>query len=330
MNAATRSPWKRRIRRSALSAVGVLVGCAVLGFSVQSVATWKARRDFPPPGRLVDVGGYRLHLDCRGDRGNPTVVLESGFAGWSIDWVDLQPRLSTEFRVCSYDRAGFGWSDPGPSAEAGAPAISSALHRLLQDAGERGPYVVVAHSLGGIYARQFAHRFPDDTAGLVLLDSSHEDVVNRLPREAVQEQLDQLRVLRFARYLTPFGVQRLVRQPLANVDDETPEATRAAGVALGYRADSYFAAYDQVNRLLAASRRGDLPVPSIPAVPLVVLSSGGAVEEFGSVWRTLQHELAQLSPRNREVFLPASGHDIQRDAPDAVIDAVRDVVSGDV
>jgi pimeloyl-ACP methyl ester carboxylesterase len=179
--------------------------------------------------------------------------------------------------------------------------------------------------LGGIYVRRFAQDFADQVAGVVLLDSSHEDIVNRLPREQVDEQLDQLRLLRIARYLTPFGIQRLLRTPLANVDEFTPEWWRRAGVALGYRADSYFAAYDQIRALLDASQAGKLPVPHMPPVPLRVLYSGGAIKEYGAAWRELQEELVALSPDHRLVFLPDSGHDIQRDATQAVADVIDEV-----
>jgi pimeloyl-ACP methyl ester carboxylesterase len=317
--------WRRRIRLVALGFGGLLASCSTLGLAVQSIATWKAPRDFPPPGERFDVGGYELHLLCSGPPNGPTVVLESGFAGWTVDWVELQPVVARNHRVCSYDRAGFGWSERGPRRDADAAGIAHALRRLLEEADVPGPFILVGHSLGGIYVRQFAHDFADEVAGIVLLDSSHEDIVHRLPREQVDEQLDQLRLLRVARYLTPIGIQRLLRKPLANVDDLTPEWWRRAGVALGYRADSYFAAYDQIEALVDASKAGNLPVPDVPPVPLRVLYSGGAMEEYGAAWREVQEELVALSPDHRLTYLPDAGHDIQRDATQAVADVIDEV-----
>src|SRR5689334_11662432 len=124
-----------------------------------------------PPGRLVDVGGRKLHLDCSG-RGSPTVILVAGGAAFAIDWALVRPTVARTTRVCSYDRAGLGWSDPGPAEETVEETIDD-LHGLLKAAGEPGPYVLVGASIGGIYIRAYQHQFPTDVAGLVFTNSSH-------------------------------------------------------------------------------------------------------------------------------------------------------------
>ena len=126
---------------------------------------------YPPPGRLVDIGGRRFHLNCSG-RGTPVVILLAGGGAFSIDWALVQPHLAGTTRVCSYDRAGLGWSDPGPAEETVEQTVAD-LHRLLQAAHERGPYVLVGASIGGIYIRGYQHAFPHDVAGLVFANSSH-------------------------------------------------------------------------------------------------------------------------------------------------------------
>ncbi len=126
-----------------------------------------------PLGRMVDVGGYRLHINCAG-RGNPTVVLIAGSGDFSFDWSLVQPDVSRVTRVCSYDRAGIAWSDPGPTPRT-MRQDAYELHKLLGAARVKGPYVLVGHSIGGLIARVYAEQYPDEVAGVVLVDPTHED-----------------------------------------------------------------------------------------------------------------------------------------------------------
>jgi pimeloyl-ACP methyl ester carboxylesterase len=127
--------------------------------------------EYPPLGRLIDIDGRKLHLHCSG-RGSPTIVLVAGGGAYSIDWALIQPRIDSVTRVCSYDRAGLAWSDPGPADETVEQTIDD-LHVVLQSAGERAPYVLVGASIGGIFIRAYQHAFPADVAGLVFTNSVH-------------------------------------------------------------------------------------------------------------------------------------------------------------
>src|SRR6185503_7396802 len=127
----------------------------------------------PPPGRLVDVGGRKLHVNCAGS-GSPTVVLEAGASSFALDWSLVQPEIARTQRVCSYDRAGSGWSDPRPDVETPA-RIAADLHAALAAAGERPPYVLVGHSAGGLYVRLYQLEHPNEVVGLVLVDPATED-----------------------------------------------------------------------------------------------------------------------------------------------------------
>ena len=149
-----------------------------------------------PPGRLIDVGGYRLHLNCSGS-GSPIVVLAAGAGDYSVDWALVQPRMASETRVCSYDRAGEAWSDPGPMPRTMAQEAYE-LHALLDRGEERAPYVLVGHSFAGLTMRIFAQRYPADVAGLVLVDATSEDAVlsvrgklTRLRLEAKQRPIPE-------------------------------------------------------------------------------------------------------------------------------------------
>jgi pimeloyl-ACP methyl ester carboxylesterase len=131
---------------------------------------------------MVDVGGYRLHLYCTGE-GSPTVILEAGGGNPWLSWYQVQPQVAQFTRVCSYDRAGLGWSDPSPKPRT-TKVIADELHTLLHNAGITAPFVLVGHSLGGLDARMFASQYPSEAVGMVLVDSSHPDQDDRFPPDA--------------------------------------------------------------------------------------------------------------------------------------------------
>ena len=132
---------------------------------------------YPVPGMLVSVGDHRLHIHCSG-RGTPTVILDAGLGGNSLHWVYVQPRVASFTRVCSYDRAGYGWSEPGPAGRTGIRNAEE-LYTLLRAANVAGPYVLVGHSFAGYVARLFANRHAEETVGLVLVDAAHEAQFDR-------------------------------------------------------------------------------------------------------------------------------------------------------
>src|SRR5215210_8856488 len=170
VSSTTSRRFMRRIGKALLWLVVVLLALAVLGAIYQAIATELAERAYPPPGEMVGVGGYRLHINCVG-QGSPTVLLDSGMGMFSAQWVRVQREVSGTTRVCAYDRAGMGWSEMGPDPR-DAKQVSSELHALLGGAGIEGPYVLVGHSFGGLYMQTYAARYPDEVAGVTLVDSS--------------------------------------------------------------------------------------------------------------------------------------------------------------
>src|SRR5919112_4156642 len=153
--------------------VVTLLVLAVVGAIYQAIATERAERAYPPPGEMVDVGGYSLHINCVG-QGSPTVVLDGGLGEWSAQWVLVKQGVSGTTRVWAYDRAGVGWSEMGPEPR-DAKQISNELHALLEGTGIEGPYVLVGHSFGGLYMQTYAARYPDEVAGVSLVESSHPE-----------------------------------------------------------------------------------------------------------------------------------------------------------
>ena len=167
----------RRTGKALVWLVVALLVLAVIAVIYQAIGTEIYRRIYPPPGELVDVDGHSLHINCVGE-GSPTVILESGSGATSVDWANIQPEVANTTRVCAYDRAGSGWSEPGP--EPGDPQqIAGELHTLLGNAGIDGPYVLVGHSLGGLYVRMYDDLYPNEVEGIVLVDSSHPEQSRR-------------------------------------------------------------------------------------------------------------------------------------------------------
>jgi pimeloyl-ACP methyl ester carboxylesterase len=303
-------------------AIALLLLC---GFSFQQISTRLAFRAHRAPGRMIDIGGYKVHINCAGE--GPSVVLESGFGGWSVDWDGVQQRVSKFARVCSYDRAGSGWSDRAPGERTTRRATAEDLHKLLKAADVPGPYVLVGHSLGGFYVREFARLYPSETAGLVFVDSSHEEQGQRASKKQRAEALSQVKMLKWARYLTVFGGQHIIRQPVSNGRD-LKEPAKTVANNIGYRTSSYFALYDSASRLLADDENGRLTLEPIPDVPVYVLTSEKNLEDpdLAGLWRELQDELAELSPNTERKVAENSGHFIQQDRPELVEEAIRDVL----
>ena len=165
--------------RWVLTPVLAVLALASIGATYANIAGTRDQAAFAAPGKLYDVGGHRLHLDCHG-HGSPTVVLSNGLGGVSAGWARITGPVAATTRVCAYDRAGQGWSDDAASPRDGVQSAED-LHTLLAEAGEHGPYVLVGHSTGGTYAMTYAARYPEQVAGLVLLDSSSPEQFTRMP-----------------------------------------------------------------------------------------------------------------------------------------------------
>jgi pimeloyl-ACP methyl ester carboxylesterase len=188
---------QRWTKRMFVGLSAFLVIAILSGATYQWLATRKDRVATPPPGQLVDVGGHRLHLWCTGD-GSPAVILDAGLGGTSAGWGFVQPDVARFTRVCSYDRAGMGYSDSGPSPRT-ARRIANELADLLTHSGIVGPVVLAGESIAGFNVRVFASDYPEHAAGLVLVDASHEDDAHEVPGMA-----------RFVPLLSTIGVFRLL------------------------------------------------------------------------------------------------------------------------
>src|SRR5262245_26092278 len=214
---------RRWIRRLFIGLGGLILAIAIAGVTYQWLATRRDIAATPPPGRLVDIGGYRLHLWCTGD-GAPAVILEAGLGGTSAGWGFVQPEVARFTRVCSYDRAGMGYSDPGPSPRT-ARRIANELAELLARSRITGPVVLVGESIAGFNVRVFASDHPEWATGLVLVDASHEDDAHEVPRMA-----------RFVPLLSNIGVLRLFGVALGESIESLSPSLRQFAQATRFRA----------------------------------------------------------------------------------------------
>lgn len=324
----------------------VLLGLAaflLLLLAITLVAGAKAKADlkaqYPPPGMMVDIGGYRLHIFCEG-RGSPTVIMESGMGDSSLIWARVRPESVKTTRTCVYDRAGFGWSEPSPQPRTAATIVEE-LHTLLINANIAGPYVLVGHSIGGAYVRLYAHNYPERVVGMVFVDSSHEEQNARLPATIVQlgqqgtEQ--EQRELALYKPLARMGVLALAHTwlPANPMLPLATQATEQALIADPKYLDTLFAEQNSAESNLAQVAAAK--ITTVGNIPLIVLSAGkhelpgGAippalVEEMAQAWRQLQAELATRSPQGKQVAVAESGHYIHLEQPQVVIAAIDQVV----
>lgn len=313
----------RRLGRGLAWVAGALAVLALVGASYEAVAATGDARRYPAPGQLVDIGGYRLHLHCVG-AGSPTVVLDAGLGGSSLDWSLVQPELGRTTRVCAYDRAGMGWSDPGPQPRTPSQ-LADELHTLLNNAGIAGPYVLVGHSLAGKNVRLFAQQHPGEVRGMVLIDARGEyaDANTSSDDERAFQLMNavQAGLYRIARSL---GLVRLIGAELWGAP-EMPRETRTAGMLLTTSARSVEA--QSAEGLARASDDAMLLAgPWLGERPLIALAAEQNMTAT-PYWAEAQRRQAALSVRGRLIVPAGSGHYIHWEQPALVIDAVRQVVA---
>ena len=279
----------------------------------------------PPPGELVDIGRYRLHLQRQG-RGSPPVVLESALGDCSLGWALVQPRVASFTTVYSDDRAGLAWSGAGRSPRT-ASAMVADLHDLLRAAAVELPVVLAAHSFGGVVARLYAHRHPGDVAGLVLVDAAHEDQDRDAP--AALQPLVAM----------PHTADQLRQMPLAVPPGLPPDVTAIYQALIA--ADRPREGFVAETMALEDSRTElrDAAITTLGATPLIAVRHGVPLsfpphlgipsedqEEYEANWQRYQSGFAALSSAGQVRVADHAGHMIPQEAPDVVVAAIHDVV----
>jgi len=345
----TRKPGRllRVLKWVFLLLFGLLAVAAVCGAAYQAIANYRDGQRFPQEGRSFPLGaafpGVSLSMNCTGQAapGGPTVVLDSGLGVPAVGWDFVQPEVAKSLRVCSYDRAGYGWSTAGPMPRTSGE-IAKELHALLVAAGEKPPYVLVAHSFGGYNVRVYTKEYPSEVAGLVLVDTSHEDQNSRMPgtlKNFMKKQSEQLEAQRkLAPYLMFFGIARL----MGGEQDPTGKLPKDFVKKMNYlilqtkfveaTASEIGSFETSAAEVRAAGNLGERP--------LVVLTAGKSadpkqlppgiekrdLEELQRMWiNELQVAEMHLATRVTRQIVEDSTHMIPFERPDTVIAAIREV-----
>lgn len=325
--------WKKAFKWVVCGLVGLAFVLMISGWVYERWARAKALREHPAPGRLVAVDGAQLHLDCRGT-GSPTVVLESGMDPFgSISWSLQHDKLAAVTRTCAYDRAGIAWSQIGPNPRTGGQ-IASELRALLRGGGESGPFVVVGHSMGGLYARIFTGAYRDEVAGLVLIESSHPEQFERMTISGGFRPPPRL-LIRAATLLRGLGVMRFVMPGELDLKSIPESRSRALKAVSASSIATVLSEFGEIRTSFEQASQVD----SLGAMPLLVVAIGEAPDAARipgidqaqanaghAQWVELQSELAELSSVGELIEVPDPMHYLQFSQPDAVVDAIASMV----
>ena len=290
----------------------------------ESITRSKYRAEYPPPGKMVSLETHEIHLNCVGT-GKPTVVFEADLDQYgSLSWDSVQDEIGEYTRACSYDRAGIMWSEPGPRPRDGE-TIASELGTVLDAAGENGPYVLVGHAFGGAYVRIFAGQNPDDVCGMVLVESSHPEMLTRFEEVGVVSEIPDKNIRPLILLLSHLGMPGRYKGNIYNLSLDVYDPVQA------FLPESSMAWFDEKVEgpaTLAQAGQyeylGNLSLIVIATVvPLSSVADRGQV--LNDLWLELQQELLLLS-ENSEIRVYEAGHYPQLQSPELVIEAVQDVL----
>lgn len=326
-----------RITTTLRYAGALVLASAAAGIVFEVVGRRRDRDRMPQVGRSVDIGGRSLNIYCSGE-GSPAVILDTGAGDPGYAWSHIQPEIATFTRACWFDRAGEGWSDPGPFPRTSA-ATARDLHDLLKRAGVPPPFVLVGHSLGGLNVRVYNGLYPSDVAGMVLVESAHEDEPERAPSTFLGPTLPRylwyplhILIKTVARVgMLRFTGRDALPEPSRRTREQIVEALRRQPQAIATTAGDA-SGPESYAQARASGGLGDRP--------LIVLTRGKPfgrdpdpemdkqVAAYYQIWvHEMQAGLARLSTRGRQVIVENSGHQIPEEAPAAVVGAVREVVA---
>lgn len=321
-----------------LSAFLLVAGIAVVSIGANLWLGMRSRRLHPPPGRFYTVGGARMHLVCMG-QGSPTLILEAGLGDDWLQWRKVQPALAQVTRVCSYDRAGYGWSDPR-SGSRDSIHIAEELHGLLQQAGIAGPLVLMGHSAGGLHIREYATRYPAGIAAMIFVDASTPLQFEKLP-----PQLTAADDLRWPKLETLLGIPRWrglcgehTWTGMGAVPSDSPQdrdwlkADDCSWSVLTTTQQEENAFPLSCHEAATTGPYGDMPILIFSEDPNYIppfwlqFYSASLHAAFAAPWNSLQEGLKGLSTRSRRIIARNSSHYVQIDRPQLVIDNVTQMI----
>lgn len=309
-----------------------------MGIFLTLAAHTKSRlqRQYPPIGQMVDIGGYRLHMHVEGE-GTPTVIFEAGAGGIGLSWELVRPAIAKATRVVTYDRAGLGWSDPSPKPRR-ADIMAEELHTMLKNANIEGPFILAGHSLGGVVARQFAAKYPDEVAGLVMVDSAHEQQMKHFPETLVKMMSSMKSMMSIMKLMGRLGIFALMPS-LVTIGDNGKLSSELVNQMRGVMASSNSHADALIAETESVNNAENQPISTLGDIPLTVISHGRLDEnalppsfgqavrdEYEATWQKLQAEITSLSKHGRLIVAERSGHNIIFDQPEIVVEYILEMM----
>ncbi|RRJ64905.1 alpha/beta hydrolase [Paenibacillus oralis] len=327
------SAWRKLIYGfGATLAVGITL--ISVAFIYEAIASKQAAKAYPPPGQMVDVGGYDLHLVKSGS-GSPTIVLEAGSGETSLSWRDIPDKLAPYATVVTYDRAGYAWSEKAAHERTGDQIVRE-LYSALKQENIPGPYLMVGHSLGGMYARLFAQTYPDEVMGLVLIDARPEDDARDTQAILEAENFAGNPPAATLKLLKQSGILRLFQDAL--LEGLVAEEDRGQFINV-IATPSYFEAKEEEAELayttedaIRGQRLGALPVRVIarglPQDYAQVGISETAGRKLEAIWQAGQRKMLDISTDSRLIVAEKSGHMVIHDQPELVVNTILDVLPG--
>ena len=326
---------KHFIKKFFIGLLSVFFLLLLAGSLYEFIASSIVSKKYPPEGKLVDVGEFNLHLYQQGE-GKPTIILETGSGASSTSWGEIPKSLSEYGTVVTYDRGGYGWSEKAETERTGENIVQE-LYTALKKEGIEGPYLLVGHSLGGMYSRLFAQTYRDEVAGIILLDVRPEDLTKETEsifREAGQDPI-------FAgtpskHLLSIFkstGIARVLSE-LHVLDIPGENVSRT--ITIEFREKTFHAIHDELKHL--PHLEDDIRQQSLGDLPMTIVTHGipidgtllGLTKEQGNqvehIWQSEQKQMLELSTNSQLIVAKNSGHNIMTDEPELVVDLVKKMI----
>ena len=317
LSAKPYAKWRRICERIALSTTIIVFLVSGASTVFNALAIHHYRAIYPPQGSLYTVDGYKMHLYCTGE-GSPTIVLDAGLGNDSLIWANVQPTLSKTTRVCSYDRAGFGWSDLQPRPR-DAHRITDQLHTLLTHAGIKGPIVLMGHSIAGLYIRDYAARYPQNLSGLIFVDGSTPLQEDRFPGRTKLVLLKAKLELLQTKWLYVLGIPRITGD--CNIG-EGFEISAGKMLSEDQCRAGLYTALEREDEDFPQSGKETIHTGPFGDLPILIFSQDNHPSDseppskVDEIWNQMQEDLKGLSTRSRRIVAKGSGHYIQADRSD--------------
>ncbi|MEI5906674.1 alpha/beta hydrolase [Bacillus spongiae] len=333
----------RRLKFLGITLMTIILLTLVVGFVYEYTSYKNVKSNFPPDGKMIDVGNREIHVNIKGEKTKlPPVVIEAGFGSWSYDWSNIQKELSKHTEVITYDRAGYGWSDPPPNGFNIDMTIND-LSKVLEYSNIDSPVILVGHSLGGIYTRLFADKYPEKVSGLILVDARNEYLTEKATsyNDIYYEGQD----LTFIRIFSQFGFARLFGENMiadlipdylslekyVNVQYDTPF------LKLLDQEDKQIRTLEKLVKLVKDTQHlDDKPLTIITPdenkeLQLNATELGYSEQEASNIdqiWKDSQMQLTNISNNSELILVPNSGHNVMFDQPNVIIEAILNMADG--